>query len=196
MLGDKRHGRWTFWYANGVKQLEGDYEEDKKAGLWVKWHVGGTKASEGGFLDGKMHGKWTDWHVNGKKGLESYWVMGKRDGQWKHWNAEGALEKTMSYDNQVEEDKGYSIHTDLETKQLIRDIQRRGVHRTWENLVGRSVARLVKPWHIACWTLIFIPILGLIKDKTPWRSAALAAVLAFLLTGLLAWGFEGKRRYK
>jgi len=196
ILEEKRHGKWTFWYKNGEKQLEGEYVRDKKTGLWVKWNQNGMRATEGEFLYGKMHGKWTDWHGNGKKALESHWVMGKRDGEWKYWNAEGSLEKTIGYDQNVEEDKGYSIHTDLETKQLIRDIQKRGVHGTWESLVGRSVAKLVKPWHVACWTLVFIPLLGFIKDKTPWRSVMLAAVLAFLVTGLFAWSLESKPRNK
>lgn len=196
MSGEKRHGKWTYWYKNGEKQLEGEYVRDKKTGLWVKWHQNGAKATEGDFLYGKMHGKWTDWHGNGEKALESHWVMGKRDGEWKYWSARGSLEKTIRYDQRVEEEKGYSIHTDLETQQLIQNIQKRRLYGTWENLVGRSVAKLVKPWHIACWALIFIPLLGLIKDKTPWRSAMLAAALAFLLTGLVAWSLERKSRNK
>lgn len=196
MLEENRHGQWTFWYKNGQKQLEGEYVRGKKTGLWVKWNHNGTKATEGGFLYGKMHGKWTDWYGTGKKAFESHWVMGKRDGEWRYWSAEGSLEKIIKYDHHVEQDKGYSIHTDLETKQLIRDIQRRRVHRSWESLVGRSVANLIKPWHIACWTLIFIPLLHFIKDKTPWRSAMLAAVVAFVLTGLVAWSLERKPRNK
>jgi len=194
MLGKKRNGKWVYWYKNGKKQLEGEFLRNKKTGLWIKWYENGMKATEGEFLYGKMHGKWTDWHDNGKKALESYWVMGKKDGEWTYLSIDGSLEKTVRYDHELEEDLEYSILTDLETKQLIRDIQKRGVHRTWESLVGRSVANFVKPWHVGCWTLIFIPLLGLIKDKTPWRSAMVAAVLAFLITGLLAWTLERKHR--
>jgi hypothetical protein len=196
MLEGQRHGPWTFWYKQGGKQLAGEYVRGKKTGLWVRWNPNGSRATEGEFLYGKMHGKWTDWHGNGNKALQSHWVMGKRDGQWTYWNAEGTLEKTVMYDHHVEEDKGYSIYTDLETKQLIRDIQKRHVHGTWERLVGRSVAKFVKPWHVSCWALIFIPLLAFIKDKAPWQRAILAAVLAFVVTGLVAWCLESRSRHK
>ena len=194
MLGEKRHGRWTFWDKNGERQLEGEYVRDKKVGLWIKWNQNGIKTTEGEFLHGKMHGRWIDWHNNGKKALESHWIMGKRDGEWKYWNTQESLEKIIQYDQTIEEDKGYSIYTDLETKQLIRDIQKHRLHGVWERLVGKSVAKFVKPWHVACWMLLFVPLLGLIKDKTPWRSAILAALLAFLFTGFLAWSLESKTR--
>jgi hypothetical protein len=196
LLEGNRHGKWIYWYKNGVKQLEGEYLGDKKTGSWVKWYENGIKATEGEFLYGKMHGKWTDWHGNGKKALESYWVLGKRDGQWKSWNGDGTLKKTLTYDQKFEEDKGYSIHTDLETKEIIRDIQRRTVHGTWEGLVGKTVANFVKPWHLGCWTLLFIPFFAFVKTKTPWRSAAMAAILAFLVTSLLAWGEKKGRNDK
>jgi hypothetical protein len=190
MLGGKRSGKWIYWYKNGEKQLEGEYVGSKKTGTWVKWNENGTSITEGEFLYGKMHGKWTDWHGNGQKALESHWVMGKRDGTWKYWSVEGTLEKTVSYDQNSENDKGYSIHTDLEIKQRIREIQKRNLHGTWENLVGKSAANLVNPWHIGCWVLIFVPLFGLVKSKTPWRSLAIAAVLAFLITSILAWAFD------
>jgi hypothetical protein len=187
------NGKWIYRYQSGQKQLEGEYLSGKKTGVWIKWYPNGVKATEGEFLYGKMHGKWTDYHSNGQKALESHWVMGKRDGKWTSWNAEGALGKPLEYDHNREEDKGYSLHTDLETKQIVRDIQRKKVQKTWENLVGRSVAQLIKPWHVACWTIIFIPLFGFLKMKTPWRGLALAAVLAFLITSLLSWSLDKRR---
>lgn len=192
LLEGKRHGKWVFWYKNGQKQLEGEYIKEKKTGIWVKWTENGARITEGEFLYGKMHGKWTDWHSNGQKALESQWVMGKRDGTWTYWGVDGSLEKREHYDHNVEQEKGYSIHTDFEAKELVREIQRESLRRSWERLVGRSVASIVKPWHIACWILIFVPALTLMKGKTPWRSAAMAGILAFLVTSLLAWSLEKK----
>ncbi|MBE9580323.1 MAG: hypothetical protein IMF18_01740 [Proteobacteria bacterium] len=182
-----------FWYKNGQKQLEGEYTKEKKTGIWMKWTENGARITEGEFLYGKMHGKWTDWHSSGQKALESHWVIGKRDGTWTYWRVDGSLEKREHYDHNIEQDKGYSIHTDLEAKELVREIQRGSLRRSWERLVGRSVAGLVKPWHIACWILIFVPALSLMKGKTPWRSAAMAGILAFIVTSLLAWSLERRR---
>ena len=107
-----------------------------------------------------------------------------------YWRVDGSVGKTEIYDHRFEEDKDYSIHTDLEEKELVRKIHREKIQRNWEGLVGKSVASLIKPWHIACWVVIFIPIFGLVRARTPWRGAALAGLLAILITSLLAWSFD------
>ena len=192
LLDEKRHGRWAFWYKSGQKQLEGEYIKGKKTGTWVKWDERGAKTTEGEFLHGKMHGRWTDWYVNGQKAHESHWLYGKRDGKWTWWTMDGAVEKTEIYDHRRETDQGYSIHTDLEAREIVRKIQKGNLQRHWEMLVGRSIGALVKPWHIACWVLVFIPAFGLIHAKTPWRGAALAAIVALGVTSVVAWTFDSK----
>jgi len=194
LLQGRRHGKWVFWYKGGEKQLEGQYLKGKKTGTWVKWAENGQKISEGGFLYGKMHGTWTDWNGNGQEVLQSSWVMGKRDGEWTYWAPDGSLEKREHYDHRRERDRGYSIHTDLQEEEIIRKVQTERLHRDWERLVGRSVASLVKPWQVACWVLLFIPLFALVKAGTPWRSAAFAGILAFLVTALLTWSCDRKKR--
>ena len=193
LLEGKRHGKWVFWYRDGQKQLEGEYTKGKKTGTWTKWTESGEKMTEGEFLSGRMHGTWTDWYTNGHKALESQWFMGKRDGEWTYWELDGSLKKTETYDHRHEQDKGYSIHTDLETKELVRQIQREDLNRSWERVVGRFIASVVKPWHICCWILIFVPAFGFIRAKTAWRAAAMAAILALLITSILAWSFDKRR---
>lgn len=193
LLEGKQNGKWVFWYKSGQKQLEGDYVNGKKMGTWVKWDKSGTKITEGEFLHGKMHGRWIDWYVNGQKASESHWFMGKRDGKWTYWNIDGALEKVENYDHRLEEDKGYSIHTDLETREIVRETEKKNLQRNWEMLVGGFVGGLVKPWHIACWVLIFILAFGLMHDKTPWRNAALAGIVALGVTSVVAWVFDSRK---
>ncbi len=192
MLDGKRHGKWVLWYRNGQKQLEGAYEKGEKTGNWEKWAENGVKVTQGEFAFGKMHGLWTDWHGNGCKALESRWFYGKRDGKWSYWRPDGSLEKKVDFEHSMEEDKGYSIHTDLEAKQLVRKIQRQRVQKNWERLVGKSVARFVKPWHAACWVLAFVPLFSLVEARTPWRGALLAGILALVLTGLLGCVLDRK----
>jgi hypothetical protein len=190
LLEGQRHGKWVFWYRSGRKQLEGEYAKGKKTDLWIKWGEEGVKITEGNFLYDKMHGRWKDWYGTGQKALESQWNMGKRDGAWTYWGTDGVLTRTERYDHRNEEDKAYSVHTDLEEKEIIRQAQRRNIQRNWERLVGRSVANLVKPWHVACWILLFIPFFSLMKAGRPWRAALVAGFLALLITSVLAWSLE------
>jgi len=190
MFDGKRDERWIFWYKTGQKQLEGEYIKGKKTGIWVKWDERGAKITEGEFLHGKMHGRWIDWYVNGQRAQESHWLHGKRDGTWTSWSMNGAVEKVQDYDHRREADQGYSIHTDLEAREIVRQIQRGNLQRNWEMLVGRSIGAIVKPWHIACWVLVFIPAFGLIHAKTPWRGAVLAGIVALGITSVVAWTFD------
>lgn len=190
LLDRKRHGRWEFWYENGQKQLEGEYVRGKKEGVWVKWNDAGGKINEGGFSHGKMNGKWTDWYKNGQKALESFWTLGRRDGTWTYWNTNGDVLKRETYKHSEERDLSYSIHTDVETKEIVKNIQRQRVFKTWESLVGTTVARILKPWHVGCWIMTFIPFFGLLKEKGEWRGVALSGILAFVVTGLVSWGLD------
>ena len=190
LLNGKRHGKWIFWYKSGRKQLEGEYLNGQKTGLWTKWNERGDRITEGTFLHDKMHGLWTDWHGNGQKAQESHWFYGKRDGKWTRWTSSGEVEGVKKYDHRKEQDRRYSIYTDRETEEILRNMQKKSFQRNWEMLVGKSIASLVKPWHIACWVLFFVIAFGLIKAGTPWRSAALAAIVALAMTSLIAWRRE------
>jgi hypothetical protein len=193
LLDGERHGRWIFWYKSGQKQLEGEYIKGKKTGTWVKWDESGAKIAAGEFLYGKMHGRWTDWYVNGQRAQESHWVHGKRDGKWTRWSIDGAVEKVENYDHRSEVDLGYSIHTDFEAREIVRQIQKKNLQRNWEMVVGRFIGTLVKPWHIAFWILVFIPTFGLIHAKTAWRGAALAGIVALGVTSIVAWTLDNKK---
>lgn len=193
LFDGERHGRWVFWYKSGQRQLEGEYAKGKKTGTWVKWDACGAKTTEGEFLHGKMHGNWTDWYVNGQKALESHWVHGRRDGKWTWWNVDGNVKKAEVYDHRHEADRHYSIHTDRETSEIVHRIHKENLQRNWERLVGRFVGSLVKPWHIACWVLIFVLTVKLLHAKTPWRGVALAGIVALGVTSVIAWTFDRKR---
>lgn len=193
LLNGERHGTWTFWYKNGQKQLHGEYAAGKKTGLWTKWDQNGAKITQGTFLQGKMHGKWVDWYANGQRAQKSFWVYGKRDGTWTQWQLNGDVKKTEKHDHRSEKDRGYSLHTDRETEEIIRSIQRKRLHRNWENLVGKTVARFVKPWQIACWVIFFLASFILINARTPWRSAGLAGIVALFMTSLMVWIYDRKR---
>jgi hypothetical protein len=191
----ERHGMWEFWYKNGRKQLQGEYIKGEKNGLWIKWTANGAKLSEVEFISGKMNGICTDWYENGQKALESMWVLGKRDGTWTYWNSDGTISKKETYNHRQEMDLGYSIHTDIEIRELVKKIQRENLARTWTRLVGPAIAKHAEPWQIACWLVFFISFFGLLKTKTQWKGVALAAILAFVTTSVITWALKKRESY-
>lgn len=68
--GDQRVGKWTWWFPNGQKQVEGVYAV------------------------GKSDLEWTWWHPNGQRWITGSYVLGRKSGVWKHWSPDGRLERT------------------------------------------------------------------------------------------------------
>ncbi len=42
IVGGKRGGEWTFWYASGKKKAQGRYDSGNKVGTWNYWREDGT----------------------------------------------------------------------------------------------------------------------------------------------------------
>jgi antitoxin component YwqK of YwqJK toxin-antitoxin module len=95
---NQRHGQWTYWYKDGGKQMEGEFDQDKPVGKHVWWYSNGQKQAEGEFDAGLETGKWTWWHSNGQKMTEGEFVDGTQVGRWIRWNASGLVEDTRDYD--------------------------------------------------------------------------------------------------
>jgi hypothetical protein len=104
------------------------------------------------------------------------------------------VDRIETYDYRTEPIQDRTVCTDLEARRMVKQIQREALHRNWQKMVGKPIASLIKPWHIACWILIFVLGLGLAQDGSKVRTAGLAAILALSVTSLLAWFFEGKGR--
>lgn len=88
---DEKHGPWTSWYANGQKQIEGNYGHDVQVGEFTWWHANGQKALRGHFNNGKQDGTWTWWHANGQKSIEGQYVNGNPTGRWTWWKEDGRV---------------------------------------------------------------------------------------------------------
>ena len=93
--------REIFYYANGQKKMEGNYnEEGKKHGKWIYWREDGTKWSEGYFYEGKDDGLRKTWHENGARHYEGRYDKGDRIGTWRFWDESGKLVKEIDYDTE------------------------------------------------------------------------------------------------
>lgn len=64
---DEKTGLWTWWYDNGQKQCEGQFNENLPDGHWVVWHSNGQKHMEGDYQAGEQIGRWLTWTQEGKR---------------------------------------------------------------------------------------------------------------------------------
>lgn len=95
---NQRHGHWSWWYKDGGKQLEGDFDADKPVGKHVWWHPNGQKQAQGEFENGLETGKWIWWHPSGQKMTEGEFAHGAQVGRWLRWNELGLVVESHDYD--------------------------------------------------------------------------------------------------
>jgi antitoxin component YwqK of YwqJK toxin-antitoxin module len=95
---DERHGRWTTYYRNGQKALEGEYVHDVPAGTFVWWHPNGQRAIQGEYSEGKQSGSWAWWHPNGQRHIQGEYARGKQSGEWTWWTEDGTMAEALAYD--------------------------------------------------------------------------------------------------
>jgi antitoxin component YwqK of YwqJK toxin-antitoxin module len=85
------HGLSTWWYADGQKEMTGQFEHGVPAGQYVWWHANGQERSRGEYVNGKQSGKWIWWHANGQKEMEGDYHLGQRVGKWAAWSEDGKV---------------------------------------------------------------------------------------------------------
>lgn len=88
---DVKDGRWTTWFRNGQKAMEGEYHNDQPHGLFTWWHPNGQKAIQGAYVDGKQDGTWRWWYDDGQKQILGEYALGEQSGSWTWWNDAGEL---------------------------------------------------------------------------------------------------------
>ncbi|MBI9035484.1 MAG: hypothetical protein JEZ03_13540 [Bacteroidales bacterium] len=68
--GEKRHGKWIFWYEDGKVWSEGTYENGEENGMKISYYPSGTKRFEGKSQKGKRVGMWLFYDEAGNIVLE------------------------------------------------------------------------------------------------------------------------------
>jgi antitoxin component YwqK of YwqJK toxin-antitoxin module len=100
---DKFLKKEIFYYENGNKRVEGEYnKEGKKDGKWAYWYKDGKKWSEGYFSEGVNDKKRTTWHESGSIHYEGTYDKGTRVGIWKFYDEDGKMVKEINYDDMPE----------------------------------------------------------------------------------------------
>lgn len=98
--GDKKEiVKETRFYANGNKEVEGEYKNEKKHGKWTYWFESGDVWSEGEFDNGERTGESKVYSKEKKLVFTGYYKKGKPDGKWVFYNKEGNPEKEVIFKN-------------------------------------------------------------------------------------------------
>jgi len=63
---DKKEGLWLFYYPDGKKNREINYENGIENGIWRMWHENGNLYIEQNKINGKTKGLWKEYYENGK----------------------------------------------------------------------------------------------------------------------------------
>lgn len=90
--------REIHYYSNGVKEIEGEYNENaKKHGKWTYWHEGGQIWIEENYKDGVKNGTYTEWYKSGKKNFQGKYKNGLASGKWTFWDEHGKKIYSKNY---------------------------------------------------------------------------------------------------
>jgi len=93
-----KHGPWVSWYANGQKQVEGEFREDVPTGKFTWWYESGQKQCEGSYQDGIQVGPWLSWHPSGQKESQADYLAGLMRGKFYRWNPDGQIAEFYDFD--------------------------------------------------------------------------------------------------
>ena len=101
-VGAERYmAKECYYHENGKLKMEGSYnKEGKRDGKWTYWYQDGKKWVDGQYLNGEWDKKYTNWHENGQKHYEGMYDKGKRKGIWKFYDENGKLVKEVDYDKE------------------------------------------------------------------------------------------------
>lgn len=96
--GVKTKIRETWYYAEGMKHLDGPIANGKRNGSFETYYKSGQLMSKGHFVDGIREGNATTYHENGNIYYEGFYENGKECGIWKFYDKEGKLQKEINRD--------------------------------------------------------------------------------------------------
>ena len=90
---------WTFYDAEGLIAVEGNYAEGQRDDLWVTWYENGHQCCSGKFVEGVEHGYSAHWDPEGRKRDTRYYVEGVLHGPRKVMNEDGDVIWSGEYED-------------------------------------------------------------------------------------------------
>ena len=60
----QKHGRVTYYYTDGQKELEGRHILNRRAGVWRGWHEDGSQSFRSEYREGELY-RWKQYRHDG-----------------------------------------------------------------------------------------------------------------------------------
>lgn len=127
------HGRFLMWFEDGKKRAVANYKYGKPHGVWTYWYDNGNIKSEEHFNNGERDGAVIKWYRSGVKQYEQQYHDGKRDGTWTTWHLNGQKEQVESYTNNLKH--GAELTWDTKGTLLSRVVWQEGTILSQTNYV-------------------------------------------------------------
>jgi len=81
------------------QKIRADLKENKNNGIWTWYYDNGVKNMEGNFINGKREGKWITWDTVGNKIIECEYINDQLNGEYILWNSNKEITQKMIYKN-------------------------------------------------------------------------------------------------
>jgi antitoxin component YwqK of YwqJK toxin-antitoxin module len=99
---EMRDSIWLFYYENGVKRREVNYNNGLLSGSLTEYYETGSVWKEYNIVNGFPDGTYTEWHVGERKKEEGVFDNGSKTGIWKTWDSNGNLISEVIFEKGIE----------------------------------------------------------------------------------------------
>lgn len=96
---DYKTGTFIYWYENGNKQAECEYENNELNGQYLEWYENGRQKSIQYFYQGKLNGTYQSWKDDGIPKLNIQYLDGKKHGYFISYYPNGKPVRKDLYEN-------------------------------------------------------------------------------------------------
>jgi len=115
IVDQKLHGSWSYFHHNGQLKKEGSFINNNPHGIWKTYDLEGNMILIENYTMGVENGIWKSFYANGQLKTEGAFVNGKRQGRWNLHSYSGALEKTISFIDDQEQNNLITPHKSKNT---------------------------------------------------------------------------------
>ena len=100
---EKQHiGYWVYYFRNGAKKSEGNFENGNRTGEWKFYYGNGSPSAIEHNLNGQLEGEQTDYLLNGSPSAVKHYKNGKLEGEQALYYSNGVKRATYTYSNDLQ----------------------------------------------------------------------------------------------
>jgi len=92
-------GRYSFYYEDGSKAMEGELKAGKRNGKFTEWHPSGRVKIDASYKDGLIDGAWFEYYDSegSPKKIEAFYIDGALAGRYALYKADGLVKEERNY---------------------------------------------------------------------------------------------------